>query len=112
MGHLRSNGGRSWGTRDVSLHGRITIVARVRPCGPFIVLLAQAEWSPWVAGELRMLLAERLGIVRIVFNEENEEGCEDEGEPPGAEEGYEVPESCRERRGRGEVRLDHRGRGL
>jgi len=112
VGLLRSDGGRSWGTRDTLLHQRITIVARVRTYGPFTLLLTQADDPPWVAAdELRLLLAEDLAVARIVFNEEDEESGEDEGKPAGAEEGYEVPESGRERRRRGEVRLDHRGRG-
>ena len=48
---------------------------------------------PLIAGELRLLLAEHLAIVRFVFDELAEERSEDGGEIPSAEEGYEVPES-------------------
>jgi len=63
-----------------------------------------------VVGGLRLLLTEHLAIVRIVFDEQNEECREVEGVTTGAEEGYEVTESRHVRRGRGEVRPDHRGR--
>ena len=76
-----------------------------------MLLLTQASGRVWVAGELRLLLAKHLAVIRIVFNEEDEESGEDEGKTAGAEEWYEVPESCRECRRRGEVRLDHCGRG-
>jgi len=46
-----------------------------------------------ITGELRLLLAEHLEIVRIVLSQWDERS-EDEGEIAGAEEGYEVPESC------------------
>ena len=108
MGLLRSDGGRSWGTRDTLLHQRITIVARVRTYGPFTLLLTQADDPPWVAAdELRLLVAEDLAVVRIVFNEEDDESGEDEGKVACAEEGYEVLESRKEGRWRGEVRHDN-----
>jgi len=78
--------------------------------GPFALLLIQADDSPLVAGELRLLLAEHLALIRIVFDEQDEDRSEDEGVTAGAEEGYEVQESRRVRQGRGKVRPDHRGR--
>ena len=66
---LGSNGDRSWGTRDLPLEREIAIVARVRTHGPFARLLTQAEELPLVAGELRLLLAKHLAVVRTVFGE-------------------------------------------
>jgi hypothetical protein len=105
-GCLRSNGGGSWETRDGLLDGRVTVVARVRACGPFGLLLAQADEPP--VRELRF--AEQLAVGLVVVDEEDKEGGEDEGEEAGAEEGHKVGEGGGERRRRGEVRLDHRGR--
>ena len=43
MGRLRSNGRRNWGNRDILLHGRMSMVVRVRKRGPFTPLLAWAD---------------------------------------------------------------------
>ena len=66
---LGSNGDRSWGTRDVPLERGIAMVSRVRMHGPFARRLTQVEEPPLVAGELRLLLAKYLAVVRIVFGE-------------------------------------------
>ena len=105
---LGYNGGRNWKVHDLPLDGRIAVVARVRSCGPFAFFLTQAYEPPLVTGQVRPLLAAKhLSVVGIVFYQEDEDGGEDEGEAASAEEGYEVPESRWERRGRGEVRHDH-----
>ena len=106
---LASYSGQRWRAHDLPLDGRIAVVARVRTSGPLAVLLRQTYEPPLVTGQVRPLLAAKhLAVVRIVFNKQDEEGCEDEGETASAEEGYEVPKSRWERRGRGEVRHDHR----
>ena len=79
----------------------------MRTCGPFASPLTQADNPSLVAGELRLLFA---FVVRIVFNEENVESGEDEGKTAGAEEGYEVLESRKERWRQRGVQLDNRGR--
>jgi hypothetical protein len=101
-GGWSSNGDQSSGSSDVPLDGSIVIVARVRTHEHFALILTQADESPLVAGELRLLLAEH----PAVFHEER---SEDEGETTGTEEGCEVRESRRERRRRGQVQPDHRG---
>jgi len=63
--------------------------------GPFALLLIRA-------GE-PLLHIEHLAIVRIIFDDQDKECSEDEGETASAEEGYEVPESRRDVGGRGEV---------
>ena len=57
MAGLGSSGGRTWGTRDIPLDGRIAIVARVRTRGT-IPLLTQADHPSLVARQLELLLAE------------------------------------------------------
>jgi hypothetical protein len=105
-GGLRSNSGGTWETRDGLLDGRVTVVARVGACGPFGLLLTQADEPP-----VRELgLGEQLAVGLVVVDKEDEEGSEDEREEAGAEEGHKVGEGGGERRRRGEVRLDHRGR--
>src|SRR5258708_7855946 len=94
-------------TRGVPLDGRIAIVTRGRANGPFALLLAQADDPWWVVG--RVVVDEHLGVIRVVFDEKDEESGEDEGENAGAEEGYEVPEGGWESWGRGKVRCDHGG---
>ena len=54
---------------------------------------SQADEPLLVADKPRLLLAEYLAVVRIVFGEEDEENGYGEGETVSAEEGYEVRES-------------------
>ena len=93
-------------------HPLAATVARVRTGAPSVLLLAQADEPPLVAGELRLVLALAgdFALGRIVLDEEDDEGGEDEGKDARTEEGDEVPQGRGEGWRQGEVRLDHRGR--
>ncbi len=78
---------------DVPLDRRIAIYRSSSVNAWTILAHSPGDESPLVAGLLRLLAADRLDTIRIVFNDQGEEGGEDEGETAGAEDVHEVRES-------------------